>query len=259
MRGDIKAVMTRRNTRFYFQNEKGEKLAGILDLPEGEPLFRGVFGPCFTCLKESHGAAKICRALADLGVMMLRFDPAGYGESAGVARETSFTTRTQDMVSAVRALEAAAGPVKLLMGHSISGTAALTAARQLPGLEAVATAGSPADPQSVIEKFRRTGILRETGAGAEINVLGRAHVFDASFVDDMLAQETEEDTRRIAQRLFVFHAPHDDIVSFSNAKTIAERAGNRATLVRLDEAATHLFEKRAEDAEFIARTLAAAL
>ena len=70
-----------------------------------------------------------------------------------------------------------------------------------------------------------------------------------------LAQDTAADTAAVAQKLFVFHAPHDEIVSFQNAAAITERAGDNAELVPLDDAATHLFENRRDDAAFVADTL----
>jgi pimeloyl-ACP methyl ester carboxylesterase len=244
--------MSRKSIPFPFPNRHGQKLAGILDLPAaGEPLFYGVFGACFTCTKESHGAVKICRALAEGGAAMLRFDVTGVGASEGDFSALDFTTYKEDLVSASKALPV---PPRLLAGHSISGTAALSAARLVPLLEAVATIGSPADPEAVIGKFRAQNLIAEKDGMAEVSVMGRPLLFKKSFVDDMLSQSTAADTAALAQKLFVFHAPRDNIVAFENARVICGRARN-AELVALDEAATHLFEGRAEDAVFVARTL----
>lgn len=248
--------MTRKSTHIAFPGGRGEALSGILDLPaESAPRAFGVFGPCFTCPKESHGAAKICRALAERGVAMLRFDPAGTGMSKGDPSEATFTDRIGDMVAAARALEQLHQAPRLLMGHSISGTAALSAAKHVPTAEIVATVGSPADTQTVIEKFRKGGHLKELGEMVELSVLGRPHAFKKEFVDDMLEQTTAEDTAALKAKLLVFHAPHDNIVLYRNAEIIASRAKN-AELITLDEAATHLFEKRDDDAVFIAENIA---
>src|SRR3954462_5513533 len=109
--------MTRKSIRHKFSNGRGQELAGTIDMPAHEPLFWGVFAPCFTCPKESHGAAKICRALAEDGVAMLRFDMTGLGESDGRFADTNFTTRTQDIVAACKHVEKEFGPPKLLIGH----------------------------------------------------------------------------------------------------------------------------------------------
>lgn len=249
------ARMTRRSLPFRFTNAQGQKLAGILDMPAEDPLFFGVFAPCFTCTKESHAAAKVCREMAEHGAAMLRFDITGLGASEGDFSRTNFTTRIHDIVAACHALSAAYRPPALLIGHSISGTASLSAARHLPFLQAVATLGAPRDPAYVIEKFRKFGQMEVFGDRVEVVVAGRRIAFHPSFVEDMLAQRVAEDTATIIQKLFVFHAPHDDIVSFANAQEIFDRARCDRELVTLDDGATHLFENRKDDAVSVAETL----
>lgn len=247
--------MGRSSKRLRFSNGRGDTLAGILDLPEGEPLFFGLFAPCFTCPKEQHGAFKICRAFAQAGAAMLRFDVTGTGESTGSLAETNFTTRILDMIAASRALEQEFQAPKILLGHSISGTAALSAVKYLPHIQAFATIGSPRDPASIIEKFKRKQQIHDVENGVEVDVLGRKVFFKKDFVNDMLKQTVVEDTAKNDRKLFIFHAPHDDIVSFDNARAIYDRAKGDRELVPLDEEATHLFENRSDDAVFIAQTL----
>jgi len=249
--------MKRTSTKVFFDNGRGEKLAGILDAPVGKPLFYGVFGPCFTCPKETHAAAKTCRALAEDGVAVLRFDVTGIGGSEGHAPDTDFTSRVSDMIAAAHFLAAAYETPKIMIGHSISGTAALSAVKRLPAIQLLATIGSPSDPTAIIEKFRRNGDIEETADGATINVLGTPHHFGKGFVTNMLTQNVAADTKDLVCKLFVFHAPHDNIVHISNADVITSRAGTAAEAekVVLDKEATHLFENRNDDAVFVAETI----
>lgn len=249
--------MSRTSIKYKFENDRGQKLAGIIDMPGGEPEFFGVFGPCFTCPKESHAAAKVCRHMADNGVAMLRIDVTGQGESEGIFAEANFTTRVQDIIAACTALARDYQAPKLLVGHSISGTAALAAAKSLPDIQVIATIGSPRDPASIIEKFRRQNLITDKGGDdMEILVINQRVAFKKSFIDDMLAQKVAEDTAAIDKKLFVFHAPHDSIVTADNARDIYDRAAKAdRQLVMLDPAATHLFENRKEDAAFVADTL----
>lgn len=247
--------MKRRTLKFPFSNARGQTLAGLLDLPEGEPLFYGVFAPCFTCTKESHGAHKICRSLSGLGIAMLRFDLTGLGESKGVFAETNFSTRIQDIIAACNALAQEYQPPKLLFGHSISGTAAIAAAREVPSLQAVATLGAPADPSHVIEGLRRTNSIKIEGDTAEMLIAGRRIIVKKQMVENMEKYSIAEETAALDRKLFIFQAPHDEIVPFRNAEVIYGRATCDKELVRLNETATHLLEQGAEDAEFIAETL----
>lgn len=227
-------------------------------MPEGTPQLYAVVGPCFTCVKESNGALKISRALAARGIAALRFDTTGVGESEGVLAETNFTTRIADILAANAAIEKEYAAPRLFVGHSISGTAALSAGKHLPHVEVIATVGSPSDPAATIEKFRQQGLMQETQDSVTINVIGRPVVFAKSFVDDMLSQTVVEDTAKMAQKLIIFHAPNDAIVSWDNAETLKMRAGNKAELVRLADTATHLLERGSADADFIADKLARA-
>lgn len=144
-----------------------------------------------------------------------------------------------------------------MIGHSISGTAALSAVRALPDIQLLATIGSPSDPAAVIEKFRRNGDIEETAEGATINVLGTPHRFGKGFVENMLDQHVAEDTAALACKLFVFHAPHDRIVHVGNADVIVSRASAAAAAEKiiLGEETTHLFENRNDDAVFVAETI----
>jgi len=251
------AGMGRTSNKVFFDNGHGQKLAGILDAPSEMPLFYGIFGPCFTCPKETHAAAKTCRALAEDGVAMLRFDVTGVGGSEGLAENTNFTTRLDDFRATYAFLSENYAAPKMLIGHSISGTAALSAVHDMPDIQVMATIGSPADPAAIIDKFRRLNDIEEDAEGATLNVLGTKHRFGKGFVENMLAQETATDTARMDRKLFVFHAPHDAIVHFDNAHKIISRAPQTANaeLITLDEEATHLFENRSEDALFVAETL----
>ncbi len=244
--------MRRKSLPFHFTNVHGQKLSGILDMPEGEPIVYGVFAPCFTCTKESHAAHKICRTLADNNIAMLRFDMTGIGESEGDFAETNFSTRVKDITAACHALAAEHQPPKLLIGHSISGTAALLAVKQLPQIQVLATLGSPRDPSYIINKFKRDKQITLKGDMAELIVAGRKILVRKTFVDDMLSHDVAAATAEYARKLFIFHAPHDDIVNFENARIIDERATCDKELLPLSEAASHLLEQGTEDASLIA-------
>ena len=128
-------------------------MAGLLQLPDGEPRAYALFAHCFTCGKDVRAAAQLARSLAELGVATLRFDFTGLGASDGEFARTTFTSNVQDLVAAADALRERAAAPKLLIGHSLGGAAILAAAPAIPESVAVATIGAPFDTAHALHLF----------------------------------------------------------------------------------------------------------
>ena len=77
---------------------------------------------------------------------MLRFDALGLGESEGDWGDGSFTVKVNDVIRACEFMADQETPADILVGHSFGGAAVIAAARQSPGVRAVATIGAPMDP-----------------------------------------------------------------------------------------------------------------
>src|SRR4029453_1515730 len=135
--------------RVKFGSSTGEKLAGILDLPAGEPRGWGVFSHGFTLGKDSPAAARICKQLAKDGIGMLRFDALGLGDSEGDWGDGSFTHKVNDVVRACEFMAEQGTPAAILVGHSWGGAAVLAAARSSPRVRAVVTVAAPVEPSHV--------------------------------------------------------------------------------------------------------------
>jgi putative redox protein len=134
------------NLNVSFENDDGQTLAGLMALPSGTPRGFALFAHCFTCSKNLKAATNISRALAEAGIAVLRFDFTGLGQSEGEFADTNFSSNVSDLLAAVRFLEQQYEAPRILLGHSLGGTAVLQAAAEVPSSVAVATVGSPADP-----------------------------------------------------------------------------------------------------------------
>ena len=88
-----------------FKNPQGEPLSGLLEMPSGVIKSYALFAHCFTCSKDNLAAARIARALADLGIAVLRFDFTGLGDSKGDFSNTNFSSNLQDLLAAAHYLE----------------------------------------------------------------------------------------------------------------------------------------------------------
>jgi putative redox protein len=243
------------NLNVTFPNNRGETLAGILNLPASQPRAYALFAHCFTCSKDIKAAGNIARALNDEGIAVLRFDFTGLGQSEGEFADTNFSSNVVDLLAAVDYLESTHEAPTILIGHSLGGTAVLQAAPQVPSAVAVATIGSPFDPAHVLHLFAGSeDTLRDRGE-AEVNLGGRPFLMKRQFVEDLGKQNLEETVGSLRKALLVMHAPLDNIVEIENASALFRAAKHPKSFISLDNA-DHLLS-RAVDSRYVGHVLAA--
>ena len=238
-----------------FAGSKGSQLAARLELPEGEPCAYALFAHCFTCGKDVLAASRICKALTEYGIAVLRFDFTGLGGSGGDFGNTDFSSNITDLVLAADHLRTTHAAPTLLIGHSLGGAAVLAARRRIPEVRAVATIGAPADPEHVLHLFdqRREDIERD--GAADVVLAGRKFRLRAGFLADIAEQPQAECIATLGAALLVMHSPVDELVGIDHARRIFDTARHPKSFIAVD-GADHLLTKRA-DAEFVASVLAA--
>ena len=243
------------NLNVTFENQNGETLSGILDLPTEEPVAYALFAHCFTCSKNLRAASNIARALNDERIAVLRFDFTGLGQSEGEFADTNFSSNVGDLLAAVDFLDRKHGDVSILIGHSLGGTAVLQAAPQVETAVAVATIGSPAEPTHVARMFGgHEDSLRERGE-AEVDLGGRPFLVKQQFVDDLEQHDVKGTIGKLHKALLVMHAPLDNIVEIDNAAELFVAAKHPKSFVSLDSA-DHLLTND-DDSRYAGQVLAA--
>ena len=238
-----------------FANSVGDELAGILDLPSGEPAAFALFAHCFTCSKNLKAATNVSRAMIAANIAVLRFDFTGLGQSSGKFEDAGFSSNVADLLSAARWLESEYRAPAVLVGHSLGGTAALQAAPDIDSVRAVATIGSPADPQHVAHLLSGAEAeLRRNGV-AEVQLGGRPFRIREEFLDDLARHDLPGTISGLRKALLVMHAPLDDVVEVANASALFAAAKHPKSFVSLDQA-DHLMS-REEDSLYAGKVLAA--
>lgn len=240
---------------FTFTNAAGNELAGKLVEPLGPVRAQALFAHCFTCGKDLAAAVRLGRSLAQQGYRVLRFDFTGLGESEGDFADTTFTSNVADLVAAAKALEARGEPVRLLVGHSLGGAAAIAAAAQLPDVKAVATIGAPAEPEHAGHLFESARATIEAEGQAEVRLAGRPFTVRRELLEDLSSSRLDSALQQADQALLILHSPVDEIVGIDHARRLYAAARGSKSFVSLDDA-DHLLTKRA-DAEYAAGVLAA--
>lgn len=232
--------------RLGFDNGRGDTLAALLDLPEGEsPKAFALFAHCFTCSKDLNAVTHISRALTDAGVAVLRFDFTGLGRSAGEFADTSFSTNNDDLVAAAEFLAARGQAPEVLIGHSLGGAAVLYTAARIASARAVVTIGAPCNPQHIAHLVGGSREEIEATGQAEVTLGGRKFNIRKQFLDDLAEFDDTSAIRRLGKALLVMHSPRDEVVSIDNAAHIYTSALHPKSFISLDSA-DHLLTARAD-------------
>ena len=239
-----------------FEGSQGVRLAARIDLPDsGAIRAYALFAHCFTCNKDIKAPVAIGRALAEAGVATLRFDFTGLGASGGDFGVTTFTSNINDLLSAARFVGATRGPVRLIIGHSLGGAAALRAAAQLDEVRAAVTIGAPYHPHHVLHHLAADLGRIERDGIAEISLAGRAVRIGREFVRDITEHSAEGTLKRFDKPLMVMHTPQDATVPVDEARRIFEAARHPKSFVSLG-GADHLLSSSA-DGQYVGRLIAA--
>ena len=171
--------------RITFNNTSGIQLTAALELPDRPTHIFALFAHCFTCGKDIAAASRIARTLAANNIAVLRFDFTGLGSSDGDFANTNFSSNIEDLLSAAQYLRKHHTAPKLLVGHSLGGTAVLNAAGDIPECKAVVSIGAPATADHVIKQFAQDVAKIEAEGGAEVNLAGRRFQIKQQFIDDV--------------------------------------------------------------------------
>jgi uncharacterized OsmC-like protein/fermentation-respiration switch protein FrsA (DUF1100 family) len=238
-----------------FPGAFGTTLAARLDAPAGAPLACAIFAHCFTCSKETKAAATISAALAERGFAVLRFDFTGLGGSEGDFANTNFSSNVDDLVAAADFLRREYRAPALLVGHSLGGTAVLAAAARVPETVAIATLGSPFEPEHVLRLLKDSVGKIDAQGDARVEIAGRDFRIKKQFLDDIRGRKIGAALAQLGKALMVMHSPRDTIVDIDNAAKIFTAARHPKSFVSLDPA-DHLISRR-EDALYAGQLLAA--
>ena len=241
--------------RLEFPGARGERLAARLEHPSGPTAGFALFAHCFTCSKDLRATRRISRVLAERGIAVLRFDFTGLGESEGDFADTDFSSNIEDVVAAADFLRDRYQPPRLLIGHSLGGTAMLVAASRIQEVRAVATIAAPSDTDHLRELLVEKAPAVQQGETAEINLAGRAFRIKRQLLDDLAEHSVHDAIAGLHRPLLLFHSPLDNVVAIDHARRIFEAAKHPKSFISLDNA-DHLLRGNEDDAQYVAHVLA---
>ncbi len=245
--------METRSEKVVIRGAEGRTLEARLDHPARTPVAWVLFAHCFTYGDNPFAAESISQTLAGHGLGVLRFDFTSPGD--GEDASTHVLSDVEDVVAAAEHLRTWHEAPRLLIGHSLGGTAVLRAALSLPEVKAVATLGAPFSLAHVHGLL--APVLKQAEERGEARVRLGTHALRMSrrFLEELSEPRMQETLHGLGRALLVLHAPTDGVVGLASAQRLYESARQPRSILAL-EGADH-FLSRPEDARFAAAMLGA--
>lgn len=168
--------------------------------------------------KESEKIVALSRALAEKGVLALRFDFSYAGESSGKFADITYNGEVEDLRAAFNLVLGFRAEKVGILGSSMGGTVALLFAAHENRIKALATIAAPLHPEKItenvltpeeVERWRRERFLFYHGR--RINV---------SLLDDLQTIDVPEAAKRIACPVLIVHGDMDDTVAVEEAREL---------------------------------------
>jgi dipeptidyl aminopeptidase/acylaminoacyl peptidase len=242
-----------------FQNARGQKLAGILHHPATQPVAAVILCHGMESSKESEKIVRLSRQLSDRGILALRFDFAGSGESEGKFEDLTYSGEVEDLHAAYN-LVLQYRPKKIgIFGSSMGGTVALLFAAQEQNVAALVTLAAPVHPEKISERFLTPAEARQWRADGYIVYHGQR--LNVSLLDDVENLDVPKTVRKISSPTLVIHGDEDDTVPVAEGRELFAALGGPKRLCILPGAnhrltdPAHLQKALAESIDWLTQYL----
>jgi len=210
-------------------------LSGVCHQPDSVASSAGVvFCHGMESNKDSAKIVEMSRFLSGQGLVALRFDFAGCGDSLGSFEEISYAHEVEDLHAAVAYLESTGVERFGLLGSSMGGSVALLYAgssEHPESVAAVATMAAPSDPLEIVAQFATPEELAAWERKGFTDYHGRR--INRTLLDDIRAIDIVGAAKRIPCPVLLIHGDADRTVPVCQARRLYETLGTRKELLIL--------------------------
>ena len=201
--------------RISFTNSRGDTLSGVLHHPVG--VVRGAVILChgMESSKNSEKLVHVAEALAERGLLALRFDFSYAGESSGKFEDITYSGEVDDLRAAYNLVQSRAPGKIAILGSSMGGTVALLFAANQPAVTTLVTVAAPVHPEQFparrltpkqIDEWRARGFTLYYGQRLNVSLL-----HDLENIDVVAT------AARIACPVLIIHGDADEVVPVNEA------------------------------------------
>ncbi len=233
--------------RVKFSGSDGELLVADLYTPAGDPRASALFAHCFACRSESGAALRIVERLTEIGFAVLAVDFTGVGDKGR-------SMGSADLLAAADFLRQEVVSPQLLVGHSLAGSAILSASEKLAHVLAIATIAAPSEPRQVRALLEASGSDLEARGEGNINLDGCVFPLQMQVIDELENEGPRIRIRALSSALLVLHSPVDTVIAADHSRRSFIAAPLPKGFASIDGADHMLVDE--QDAEFAASLIA---
>jgi alpha/beta superfamily hydrolase len=205
-----------REEKITFENASGDTLSGMLH----HPISGTRHGSVILChgMESDRNSEKLIflgHALAEKGIISLRFDFRYVGESSGKFEDITYTGEVDDLKAAHTLMQSRQPGKTAIFGSSMGGTVALLFAAQEPTVAALVTLAAPLHPENFPKRILTSAQLQQwRDRGFTIHNGRRLNI---SLLADLEKIDVPAAARKILCPVLILHGDADAVVPVEEA------------------------------------------
>jgi pimeloyl-ACP methyl ester carboxylesterase len=216
-----------------FKNSRGNSLSGVLHHPAGaRPNGAVILCHGMESDKNSDKLVLLSQALAERGILALRFDFSYVGASSGRFEDITYGGEVDDLKAAYALVQNRQTGKTAILGSSMGGSVALLFAAQEPSVAALVTVAAPFHPENFplrmltpeqLQQWRARGFT--TYNGQRLNV---------TLLEDLEHIDMPASARKIRCPVLILHGDADEVVPVKEAYELHDCLPNSKRLVTFE-------------------------
>lgn len=224
----------RQETEIRFSSSDGVSIVGILSTPSKNAKGAALLAHGITVEKNEGGFYnRLAGLLATQGILTLRFDFRGHGESGGRPQDMTISGEVEDLIAAAQYLHSRGWPHLAIVGTSFAAGIAILAAERSPQTISSLVFLSP------VLDYRRTFLKPETEwteewftpeALRQAESLGELDLdgfpLGCALLKEFGTLNPGEVLSRLSVPTLIVHGTEDTMVPFDVAQAVARKCGH---------------------------------
>src|SRR6267142_6704291 len=199
-----------------FKNSRGDTLSGVLHHPAGSKT-NGAVILChgMESDKNSDKLVFLSQALAERGILTLRFDFAYAGESSGKFEDITCSGEVDDLQAAYALIQNRQPGKTAIFGSSLGGTVALLFAAREATVAALVTLAAPLHPENFPGRILTLAQCQQWREQRFTIYHGQR--LNVSLLEDLEIIQVSDAVRRLKCPVLILHGEADEIIPVEEA------------------------------------------